>query len=89
MSSTVEKMVAGQRVPRNLLISETLRDYSYSDARGMGVREQDHSVDAGPGRRRPGVRGDGGLPAADAGAERYIVAEDFEPEQLAHAGLGN
>ena len=37
---TVEKMVAGQRVPRNLLISETLRDYSYSDARGMGVRNK-------------------------------------------------
>ena len=37
---TVEKMVAGQRVPRNLLISETLRDYNYSDARGMGVRNK-------------------------------------------------
>ena len=37
---TVEKMVAGQRIPRNLLISETLRDYSYSDARGMGVRNK-------------------------------------------------
>ncbi|MCY3844505.1 MAG: putative DNA binding domain-containing protein [Acidobacteria bacterium] len=37
---TVEKMLAGQRVPRNLLISETLRDYRYSDARGMGVRNK-------------------------------------------------
>ena len=37
---TVERMVAGQRVPRNLLISDTLRDYSYSDARGMGVRNK-------------------------------------------------
>ena len=37
---TVEKMVAGQRVPRNLLVSETLRDYRYSDARGMGVRNK-------------------------------------------------
>ena len=37
---TIEKMLAGQRVPRNLLISETLRDYSYSDARGMGVRNK-------------------------------------------------
>ncbi|MCY3737168.1 MAG: hypothetical protein OXG13_12235 [Gemmatimonadaceae bacterium] len=37
---TVEKMIASQRVPRNLLISETLRDYSYSDARGMGVRNK-------------------------------------------------
>ena len=34
---TVEKMLAGQRVPRNLLISEVLRDYRYADARGMGV----------------------------------------------------
>lgn len=37
---TVEKMVAGQRVPRNLLISEVLRDYHYADARGMGVRNK-------------------------------------------------
>ncbi len=37
---TVEKMVAGQRSPRNLLISETLRDYRYADARGMGVRNK-------------------------------------------------
>ena len=36
----LKKMVAGQRVPRNLLISETLRDYNYSDARGMGVRNK-------------------------------------------------
>ena len=34
---TVEKMVAGQRVPRNLLISETLRD---------GGAQQDRPVDA-------------------------------------------
>ena len=40
LSMTIEKMIAGQRVPRNLLISETLRDYSYSDARGMGVRNK-------------------------------------------------
>ncbi len=37
---TVAKMIAGQRVPRNLLISETLRDYRYADARGMGVRNK-------------------------------------------------
>ena len=37
---TIGKMVAGQRVPRNLLISETMRDYGYSDARGMGVRNK-------------------------------------------------
>jgi ATP-dependent DNA helicase RecG len=35
---TVEKMIAGQRSPRNPLIVEVLRDYGYVDARGMGVR---------------------------------------------------
>lgn len=35
---TIEKMIAGQRSPRNPLIMEILRDYSYVDARGMGVR---------------------------------------------------
>lgn len=35
---TVAKLVAGQRVPRNMLISDVLRDYGYADARGMGVR---------------------------------------------------
>ena len=37
---TIEKMMAGQRVPQNLLISEILRDYRYADARGMGVRHK-------------------------------------------------
>ena len=37
-SMTVEKMIAGQRSPRNHLIVEVLRDYKYGDARGMGVR---------------------------------------------------
>ena len=37
---TVAKMLAGQRTPRNLLISEVLRDYDYADARGMGVRNK-------------------------------------------------
>lgn len=37
-SMTVEKMVAGQRSPRNPLIVEVMRDYGYVDARGMGVR---------------------------------------------------
>lgn len=37
-SMTVEKMVAGQRSPRNTLIMEILRDYGYVDSRGMGVR---------------------------------------------------
>lgn len=35
---TVEKMVAGQRSPRNPMIMDILRDYGYVDARGMGVR---------------------------------------------------
>jgi ATP-dependent DNA helicase RecG len=37
-SMTVEKMIAGQRSARNLIIVEVLRDYGYVDARGMGVR---------------------------------------------------
>lgn len=37
-SMTVEKMVAGQRSPRNPLIVEMLRDYGYVESRGMGVR---------------------------------------------------
>ena len=37
-SMTIEKMIAGQRSPRNTLIMEVLRDYGYVDARGMGVR---------------------------------------------------
>ena len=47
---TVERMISGQRAPRNPLISNTLRDYSYSDARGIGVRNKIISVDAGPQR---------------------------------------
>lgn len=37
-SMTIEKMIAGQRSPRNPVIIEVLRDYGYVDARGMGVR---------------------------------------------------
>ena len=37
---TVEKMFAGQRLPRNPLIVDVLRDYGYVDARGMGVRRK-------------------------------------------------
>lgn len=37
-SMTIEKMVSGQRSPRNTLIMEILRDYGYVDYRGMGVR---------------------------------------------------
>lgn len=39
-SMTVEKMVGGQRSPRNPIIVEVLRDYRYVDARGMGVRRK-------------------------------------------------
>ena len=37
-SMTIEKMKAGQRSPRNIIITEVLRDYGYVDYRGMGVR---------------------------------------------------
>lgn len=37
-SMTIEKMIAGQRSPRNPLIIEVLRDYGYVEHRGMGVR---------------------------------------------------
>ena len=37
---TIEKMLAGQRSPRNPIIVEVLRDYGYVDARGMGVRNK-------------------------------------------------
>ena len=37
-SMTVNKMIAGQRSPRNPLIMGILRDYAYVDSRGMGVR---------------------------------------------------
>lgn len=37
-SMTIEKMVAGQRTPRNTIIMEVLRDYGYVDYRGMGIR---------------------------------------------------
>lgn len=37
-SMTVEKMKAGQRSPRNPLITGVMRDYGYVDARGMGIR---------------------------------------------------
>ncbi|MDR1482505.1 MAG: putative DNA binding domain-containing protein [Synergistaceae bacterium] len=37
-SMTVEKVLAGQRSARNHIIVDTLRDYGYVDARGMGVR---------------------------------------------------
>lgn len=39
-SMTIEKMLAGQRSPRNPIIVEIMRDYGYVDARGMGVRRK-------------------------------------------------
>ena len=39
-SMTIEKMIAGQRSPRNSIIVDVLRDYGYVDARGMGVRHK-------------------------------------------------
>ncbi len=37
-SMSIEKMMAGQRSPRNAIIMEVLRDYGYVDSRGMGIR---------------------------------------------------
>lgn len=37
---TVEKMIAGQRSPRNPLLVDILRDYGFVDARGMGIRNK-------------------------------------------------
>lgn len=37
-SMTIEKVLAGQRSPRNTILVEVMRDYGYVDARGMGVR---------------------------------------------------
>lgn len=39
-SMTIEKVLAGQRSPRNPIIVEVLRDYGYVEARGMGVRNK-------------------------------------------------
>jgi ATP-dependent DNA helicase RecG len=39
-SMTIEKMLAGQRSPRNPIIVEIMRDYAYVDSRGMGVRRK-------------------------------------------------
>ncbi len=37
-SMTIEKMLAGQRSPRNPMLVDVMKDYGYIDARGMGVR---------------------------------------------------
>jgi ATP-dependent DNA helicase RecG len=37
---TIEKMIAGQRSPRNTILVDVLRDYGYVDARGMGIRNK-------------------------------------------------
>jgi predicted HTH transcriptional regulator len=43
----MEKMLAGQRSPRNPLLVEVMCDDGYMDARGMGVRRQDRSLVCG------------------------------------------
>ncbi len=37
---TLQKMLAGQRSPRNPVLVDVMRDYGYVDARGMGVRRK-------------------------------------------------
>ena len=37
---TIEKMIAGQRSPRNPILVDVLRDCGYVEARGMGVRNK-------------------------------------------------
>jgi len=39
-SLSVDQMLGGQRVARNPIINDVLRDYGYSDARGMGFRRK-------------------------------------------------
>lgn len=39
-SMTIEKMLAGQRSPRNPILVEIMRDYGYVESRGMGVRRK-------------------------------------------------
>ena len=39
-SMTIQKILAGQRSPRNPIIVEIMRDYGYVDMRGMGVRRK-------------------------------------------------
>jgi len=39
-SMTIEKMKAGQRFPRNPIITNILRDYNFMDNRGMGIRRK-------------------------------------------------
>lgn len=46
-SMTIEKMLAGQRSPRNQIIAEIMRDYGYVDMRGMGVRRKQECAHAG------------------------------------------
>ena len=59
---TVEKMLAGQRSPRNPLIVDVLRDYGYVDARGMGVRR----------KIVPLLRASSGMPPVFAATEDHL-----------------
>jgi ATP-dependent DNA helicase RecG len=66
-SMTVEKMIAGQRSPRNPLLIEVLRDYGYVDARGMGVRT----------RIIPLLTQQNGVPPAFTATEDYLRVTMF------------
>ncbi|MBK1717208.1 RNA-binding domain-containing protein [Thiocystis violacea] len=68
-SMTVEKMLAGQRSPRNPLIVDVLRDYGYVDARGMGVRTKIVPLL---------TRHNGRPPDFDA-TEDYLLVRMYEP----------
>lgn len=70
-SMTVEKMLAGQRSPRNQLTVDVLRDYGYVDARGMGVRN----------KIVPLIR------AASGADARFDATEDYLRVMLPKAGV--
>lgn len=72
-SMTVEKMLAGQRSPRNPILVDVCRDYGYVDARGMGVRR----------KIVPLVREQSGQDA------EFEAQEDFVKVILPRASLGS
>ena len=61
-SMTIEKMLAGQRSPRNPILVDVMRDYGYVDARGMGVRR----------KIVPLVRAESGRDAAFEATEDFV-----------------
>jgi hypothetical protein len=70
---TVEKMIAGQRSPRNPFIVEVLRDYGYVDAPGMGGKDKDHPFDEATQQSRARFRGYGRLPQNDVAARGKLM----------------